>query len=100
MRRINAGVEIFTEPLSLIFSLPVIDDDSNTTLHTHAGQFCEIADDTQQQTNVENRPIYQQRTMHLNSSEHDFLVLQLGRRIPQKHLASLLDQAATRDVED
>jgi hypothetical protein len=45
MRRINAGVDIFANPLSLIFTLPVIDNNSHTILRTHAGKFSKIAED-------------------------------------------------------
>jgi hypothetical protein len=100
MRRINAGVEIFADPTSLIFTLPIINDNSHTNLHTHAGDFSKVAEDTQQQANGDNRPVYQKLTMHENSPERHFLILQLGNPIPEKYLTSIHDLPVLNDLED
>jgi hypothetical protein len=100
MRRIKAGVGIFADPLSLIFTLPVINDNNHATLHTHAGKFSKIPDDTQQQAQDEKMPVYRQLTMQVNSSERNFLLLQFGHRIPEKYLASIHNHAVIKDLEE
>jgi hypothetical protein len=100
MRRIDVTIDIFSDPLSLVFTLPVMGDNSQPLLHTQVGKFANIDDEARQHINVHKRPVYQQLEACVDSTTQSFLLLQLGHRIPERYFVSPHDQAVIDQLED